>query len=294
MNSLVFDTDVCITIAASPNRAGIMDCLRARYKIAASANTLLELLLAVCHSTEGKHFPDHQERFRVAIGSKVVGRRDLVYPLEYVMEDAEFLDYPLSFALTQRAQISRVGTGSGTQRYREYTGVLLAAERLDDLKNGVEWPPNPQGIIRPVTERRFLKCDAVEEDLKWGKYFHREPLDAAKAADLYFDDRLSWVKNLGLAYGVEMSDEQVAAMASALDAVYCYEETVWTMSRKGNFKPAKNTNDWIDMNQLFYLADPLLEFVTRDSTIRKRCSTSRQSQRVVLLTEVLGREGLFV
>lgn len=47
----------------------------------------------------------------------------------------------------------------------------------------------------------------------------------------------------------------------------------------------------MDMHQL-YLADPLIEFITCEEQIKKQIASSDQSKRVVLLKELLEREGL--
>jgi len=56
----------------------------------------------------------------------------------------------------------------------------------------------------------------------------------------------------------------------------------------------KNETDWMDMNQLFYLADSSVYFLTDDERIRKRCDDSPQAVRIELLEEFLSREGLML
>jgi hypothetical protein len=105
---LVFDTNVCGVLAACPDRAGIIHRLKSHYRIAASANTLFELLLGLCKSNSEGHFKSDQDRFRVAMGCN-----------NY--QGARFLDHGLVFALSRTLGLDSEDTGVGRKLFRDYT-----------------------------------------------------------------------------------------------------------------------------------------------------------------------------
>jgi hypothetical protein len=103
---------------------------------------------------------------------------------------------------------------------------------------------------------------------------------------------LAWAANFGQFYSVPLNVQQTQDLASSLDAAYEYQKFVWTKSLASRFRPENHENDWIDMNQLFYLADPATTFVTEDREIRERCANSRQASRILLLKELLDQYDL--
>jgi hypothetical protein len=264
MGRIVFDTNVCSLIANSPNKIAVMGHLRTRYKVAASANTVYELLLGLCRSTSGQYFERDQERFKVAFGYGS-------------LTSAKFLDHGLAFALAYGPQITTAETGMGARIFRGYTKLVLKARSLEELRvKGVRWFGS---------KGRILKCDVIEADFDNAKLFYRTDVRSP------LPDRTRWAKDLAAVVKVNLTDGQAATFSNSLDGLYAYEQ--WLRAAvSGTFNPEKNVNDRMDMHQLFYLADPSIEFITSEEKIRKRIGASQQSYRVVLLNDFLSREGL--
>ena len=86
--------------------------------------------------------------------------------------------------------------------------------------------------------------------------------------------------------GRELSIGQAQKLASALDAAYEYEKHLCEIAKNGMFNFDNHGGDWIDLQQLFYLADPNVYFLTEDKDIRQRCGSSLQSNRILLLKEI--------
>jgi hypothetical protein len=134
----------------------------------------------------------------------------------------------------------------------------------------------------------------LQTDLTRGKESYSAALNNAKHEQLLLADPLVWARQFARVYGLEPTDLQTARMAKALDAVYAYQESVWTMSTSDAFKPENNQNDWIDLNQLFYLADPSVYFLTAERKIKLRCQRSNQANRILVLSEYLTANNLLL
>lgn len=190
---------------------------------------------------------------------------------------AKFLDHGLVFALQHGPKLQVEETGLGKQIFRTYTRLVLKARSLHELKS--------VGVPRDRTSGRLLKCDVIESEFANVKHFYRTDIRNA------LPDKLTWAKGLGAEVGVNLTDAQANQFGDSLDGLYAYERWLRT-AMASTFKPEKNENDRMDMNQLFYLADPSVEFVTCEKKIRDRISASHHSKQIVLLKELLDREQL--
>ena len=261
---LVFDTNVCGRIAASETKLDITKHLRREYRIAASANTIFELLLGVCRSKDDAFLDSDKERFRIAFGYGALGT-------------ATFLDHGLSFALWHGPKLRVAETSTGNRLFGAYTKLVLQAKTLEQLrKTGVRWYGS---------KGRYLKCDVIEDDIQNGKLFYSS--DIMKP----LPDALTWARDLATVIGLNLKNAQAKTLSDSLDGLYTYERWLRSAVPSG-FDPAKNANDRMDMNQLFYLSDPSVEFITAEVKIRQRIAASPQAKRVVLLNELLARHGL--
>jgi hypothetical protein len=73
---------------------------------------------------------------------------------------------------------------------------------------------------------------------------------------------------------------------TTLDAAYHYDQFLWELAEKHKYDFASHDSDWIDEQQLFYLADPAILFITSDTKIRLRTSKSKQADRVLSFEEL--------
>jgi len=80
--------------------------------------------------------------------------------------------------------------------------------------------------------------------------------------------------------------ENVQRVSRALDAAYCHLAQIDHQSTKGAYKFDSNLQDWIDNQQLMYLADPDFTFVTADRRLIAKLDKSLDRQRVWEFTEI--------
>ena len=231
----------------------------------------MELLIGICRS-DPNFFEVHKDRIQVAIGARWA-------------DSAKVLDGPFVYALEHGARLKGPKAGIQKEKYSKLVKIVLGARSLSQLlKEGVDLPQS-------VRRRWLLQCGDIDQDLETGKQFYARRLNAVKVEKWNFDQQRDWTIDMCRYQGVTLMQPQEDGMIKALDAVYRYQEKVWRMS-DGNFKPEKNVNDWLDYNQLFYLADPLMHFFTEERKIKVRCEQSEQSQRILILDEFLKANGI--
>ncbi len=81
------------------------------------------------------------------------------------------------------------------------------------------------------------------------------------------------------------SDGNVARISRALNAAYCHLAHIHHESTKGAYKFETKLQDWIDNQQLMYLADPAFTFVTADKKLIAKLGKSLDRDRVLEFEE---------
>jgi hypothetical protein len=84
-----------------------------------------------------------------------------------------------------------------------------------------------------------------------------------------------------LSLGLSPSVANDQKVASALDAAYEFDVSLWELARTSNYDYAKHDTDWTDHQQLYYLCAADVHFVTSDKRLMQRISGSGQAARVM-------------
>ena len=103
----------------------------------------------------------------------------------------------------------------------------------------------------------------------------KEPLEGEKFSDAWFRGIASRIK-------ADPASKARAEMVSMLSAYHEYEETKLqvALNSKG-YNPEKHANDLLDAEQLIYLSDPNLHFLTCDGGFQNLVKKSPQAKRIV-------------
>lgn len=113
-----------------------------------------------------------------------------------------------------------------------------------------------------------------------------ETLTKAATGTYQYPPPERWAKNLAATLGHDLTLDQANTFASDLSASYEYRKSLFEMvNGNRNYNPDKRKGDWVDGQQLMYLADPSMHMLTDESAIRQRCERSPQSERIFLLPE---------
>lgn len=79
------------------------------------------------------------------------------------------------------------------------------------------------------------------------------------------------------------TEEDIQAIAEALDAAYGYKCWLASQSSAYDHSAERHRGDWIDLQLLYYLADPNMHIVTNDQQLKKRCATSPLAERIIVV-----------
>lgn len=94
--------------------------------------------------------------------------------------------------------------------------------------------------------------------------------------------------------GFESYAEDCQKIVDALDAAYKYSTALSKFARNNNydFRKPGNVTAWGDINQLFYLCDERMHFLTDDNDFTHRANGSSQANRVFLYEDFKRRAGI--
>ena len=163
-------------------------------------------------------------------------------------------------------------------------------------KIGFQKTPEADGFTARVEERinlclntnspKEFRTAASELMNALGKMKHRAAQDFTRLADIYrrephAGDKFSegWLYGIARRATVDPNARPLAEVVSALSAYYEFEEErIKLAAHDPHYEP--DQNDIIDSQQLVYLGDPVLHFLTCDGGYCKRVRKSEQAARI--------------
>ena len=153
-----------------------------------------------------------------------------------------------------------------TARMQKAFNVCLASESAKTLQDDA-------GKLKDVMDR--MKKKTAEDFARLMEAAREEPLVGEKFSDAWFRGIASRIK-------ADPVSKAMSEMVSTLSAYHEYEETKLqvALNSKG-YNPEKHANDLLDAEQLIYLSDPSLHFLTCDGGFRDLVKKSPQAKRIV-------------
>ena len=233
-----------------------------RYAI--SANTLYELLAGIAKG-DVNHFSENQSRIRLLCQP---ARR------EFLPTVGNFLRSKV-FGLPPRKpdfQPKRLGL---------WTEVVLAAAGKSNLQSGVALHKAGHSSKTYGFDLQLL-LNQIEE----GKQSHSERLEGLRHGELLPSTDDSWSRSILNFIDLPVTDANARKILAALNAAHLYEISLYEMAKNHQYDFRKHDSDWIDAQQLYYLADPSVWFITCDANIRFRTIDSTQRDRILSFDEL--------
>ncbi len=150
-----------------------------------------------------------------------------------------------------------------------------------DVEHTVNLCLNANSVEEIRGSARKLK-DALDEVKKTNALQFKHLVDGCRKEPLVGDRfREVWVSAKARRAGLDENTRPAAEVVAALSAYYEFEEQTLRVAVSNlSYDPDKHKNDLLDCEQLVYLGDPSLHFLTCDGGFSKRIKKSDQRRRI--------------
>lgn len=276
---VVFDTqvisNVCTGAIPRSEWDEVLKYISRRCRYAISAITLYELLAGIANG-DVAHFAENQHRIRV-----------LCEPLK-----REFLPLVGDFVRFRVFRLAPRKLAFQPHKLKLWADVVLTAKTREELVRG------RVTLSRPGHAGKSYGFDLplLAKQIENGKQNHSERLEALRQGKLLASTPDTWTQAVLREIGVPVNPANATRLLGALDAAHEHDLYLYSMARNHTYDFAEHDSDWLDGQQLYYLADPLLKFITCDTKIRIRTRSSSQRDRILSfedlksLTHTTGQE----
>ena len=266
---VIFDTDVVMKAAEGAISAGRWDRVsryisrQCRYCI--SLNTMYEVLNSVAGG-DGAHFIENKTRLRWLW-----------------LSSANFLPPVGDFVRKTVFSLSPRKPDFQPHRLRVWPAVVLAASKKNQLESGLISGAQV-GKTKAITYG--FKLQLLREQVHDGCKWHAETLENLRKGVLKRSTECTWAAGVLGNLGVPVSVENTKLLRKALDAAYLYDTFLYDLAEKQVYDFARWDSDWLDSQQLYYLADQSTLLVTCDAKIKHRTKGSSQAARILTFEEL--------
>jgi hypothetical protein len=161
--------------------------------------------------------------------------------------------------------------------------------QIELIAEGVYWAESKsnlqQGLVR-IPGKDFegktfgLRLAEIEEGITAGKKAHVETLEKLRGGDLNRSTPNTFAAGILARLGVEAQPSDCLKLAKVVDAAYKFSESLWGFAEGKKYNLEKHSSDWIDFQQLYYLAHEGTYFVTNDPDFRVRTQGTEQRNRI--------------
>jgi hypothetical protein len=261
-NRIFFDTNTLEILRSSNSIEAprLRQYIGSRYRYIISPLTVAELLRGIHNGDPTKFYRD-KEKALILRGN----------PPPRVIE------LPGKFVF--REVISRVVEFPGDTRNLFHCAFkqLLRAKSREELQSG------PKGVSTDNLNRFH-----IEEEKK-----HYRMLENVRSGSYHRPkDALEWVKTSFLSStGIkdEFHESEWKRIAAAMEIAFAMNSVLCDRATKkaNTYNFEKHKSDWIDVQQLFYLAAPDVTFITRDERLRNTIKGICDTSRIITLQEVI-------
>jgi hypothetical protein len=141
-------------------------------------------------------------------------------------------------------------------------------------------------------ERFGLAMDRTEAEVVKGREAHRDRLEGVRRDGLEPPTHEAWAAAQLEALDVDATPENAARVVAVTGAAYHYDRVLRTLARTANYDFGRHGTDWMDVQQLLYLADPSVHLMTNDGELRRRTIGSGQENRIILWSEFVRERGV--
>lgn len=270
--TLILDTNVCINLAKPSHRVTkqqFITRINADYRVAASANTFMELLRGVVNGGD-EYFNENRRSLQIMAGK---GK-------------PRFLPFGVTFALKHVLGVDSTITPLSAGEFQSSFETVLRADDKQTLLDG--------RVKHPFSSKNFgFRKHLIDKPLTEGAEHNVKLFEQYRELGRPDQTPLEWARELAAENGdCRLTEAQALKLGEALDGAYEYDKYLWHRARREKYDFAGHPGDWVDQQQLLYLCDKRMHFLTTERAIRDNCAKSSQSSRILLLHDVLHSYGL--
>jgi predicted nucleic acid-binding protein len=229
-----------------------------------SALTIGELLAGMANG-DSEYFEKHKRRLRVLLSPG---------------PPAEVFDFIIYFVARELGLTVHRPTHLEDD-FLNAINLILSAPSKDALLDGFPVPGAKSDQTVRIRIDRFIEETEENRSGYVGVMGYRQGRTTIEVSPQI------WASKLLEFYGVSGPANLIADVAERLSATYEFEMAVNKLVQNPNFPVSKRTSDLIDGQQLCYLCDPNVVFITNDSDFRTRSGKSPQARRIRTFAEVL-------
>lgn len=265
--SVFFDSQIIINVSNGVISAavweGVVERLTGKYDYCVSFTTFMEIVNALAGGDED-HF--EQNRKRLFVLTDVAGSQFLPLPGEFIRSTV--LGLPVERPDFSPDQLRRV-----------WMPAIRQAQDMQALTSGSVVMKKLPGGVDLVVGIDFMLLRKQMED---GKKLWGEELRLAKSGKKEMPPAALYAEFiLQSSLHAPQTQENLTKVSRALDAAYCHLAHIHHESTKSVYKFENNLQDWIDNQQLMYLADTDITFVTADQRLIAKLGKSVDQSRVM-------------
>jgi hypothetical protein len=159
--------------------------------------------------------------------------------------------------------------------------VAFLAKARHALTDGLLLPGHSGAVFNG------LDIAMIDSQLQAGKDDHASRLRHARESKTPDLTPQGWGAELLRFLKEDPTDERCLKLGSAAGAAYALDRELWRLARTSTYDFSQHDSDWIDRQQLMYLADPRIVMVTNEQSLLRRISGSGQEERVIRLPTLL-------
>jgi len=270
-NKVIYDTQIVSNAAAGRVPKGdwetVSKFISAKCRYCVSLNTLYELLAGLAGGDDA-HFEENRYRLRLLCPPF----RKVFLPLV-----GDFVRQCVFKKPLRRDDFS-------PQKIQGWMDIILSAKNKNELTAGLV------EVNRPSRNAKTwgIDLDLILRQLKSGKEQHAQVLESLRRGVVRRSTPETWAGGVLRTAGISITPENAKKVLTVLDAVYRYDTFLWDLAEKQKYDFSQHDSDWLDSQQLYYLADPNVILVTSDRNLKHRTNASTQQNRIVTFDEFLG------
>jgi hypothetical protein len=245
--------------------------LRTATEYCISPLTAGELICGLEQSGE-EHFEKHREQLRALIAPN---------------REAEVFDF-IPYFIGSQLGIDVERPANLEDDFLGSIGLILDAPSKASLLSGYRHPSHPGQTVR-VRIDRLAREHSQTLQAYFGFMEHRRKALAEKwrGPGAFRVEPEGWASFILNSYSIAGSAFDSASIATRLSAAYEFEMSLNILIRDRGFSVEKNRGDLVDGQQLFYLFDPIVVFITNDNRIKRRTAASAQSTRIITFRDLV-------